>query len=169
MVKIHEGVSIFAGVGERIREAHELWHELKRLDVLKRTTLILGQMNEPPGIRAKAIFPALSIAEYFRDEKNTDVLLLIDNIFRYAQAGMEVSTLLGKLPARAGYQPTLKEEIAVVEERITSTKSGSITSVQAIYVPADDITDPAPSSTFAHLDSTVILSRERAAKGFILL
>ncbi|HCB69205.1 MAG TPA: F0F1 ATP synthase subunit beta [Persephonella sp.] len=166
MVKIHEGVSIFAGVGERIREAHELWHELKRLDVLKRTTLILGQMNEPPGIRAKAIFPALSIAEYFRDEKNTDVLLLIDNIFRYAQAGMEVSTLLGKLPARAGYQPTLKEEIAVVEERITSTKSGSITSVQAIYVPADDITDPAPSSTFAHLDSTVILSRERAAKGF---
>jgi len=166
MIKIHKGVSIFAGVGERIREAHELWHELKRLDVLSRTTLVLGQMNEPPGIRSKAIFPALSIAEYFRDEKNTDVLFLVDNIFRYAQAGMEVSTLLGKLPARAGYQPTLKEEIAMVEERIASTKTGSITSVQAIYVPADDITDPAPSSTFPHLDSVVILSRERAAKGF---
>lgn len=166
MIKIHQGVSVFAGVGERIREAHELWHELKRLDVLNKTTLVLGQMNEPPGIRARAIFPALSIAEYFRDEKNMDVLLLIDNVFRYAQAGMEVSTLLGKLPARAGYQPTLKEEIAMVEERITSTKNGSITSVQAIYVPADDITDPAPSSTFPHLDSIVILSRERAAKGF---
>jgi len=166
MIKIHEGISVFAGVGERIREAHELWHELKRLDVLNKTTLVLGQMNEPPGIRARAIFPALSIAEYFRDEKNMDVLLLIDNIFRYAQAGMEVSTLLGKLPARAGYQPTLKEEIAMVEERITSTKNGSITSVQAIYVPADDITDPAPSSTFPHLDSIVILSREREAKGF---
>lgn len=166
MIKIHKGVSIFAGVGERIREAHELWHELKRLDVLGRTTLVLGQMNEPPGIRSKAIFPALSIAEYFRDEKNIDVLFLVDNIFRYAQAGMEVSTLLGKLPARAGYQPTLKEEIAMVEERIASTKTGSITSVQAIYVPADDITDPAPSSTFPHLDSVVILSRERAAKGF---
>ncbi|GAB6072984.1 F0F1 ATP synthase subunit beta [Venenivibrio stagnispumantis] len=166
MIKIHEGISVFAGVGERIREAHELWHELKRLDVLNKTTLVLGQMNEPPGIRARAIFPALSIAEYFRDEKNMDVLLLIDNIFRYAQAGMEVSTLLGKLPARAGYQPTLKEEIAMVEERITSTKNGSITSVQAIYVPADDITDPAPSSTFPHLDSIVILSRKRAAKGF---
>ncbi len=166
MVKIHRGVSIFAGVGERIREAHELWHELKRLDVLNKTAIVLGQMNEPPGIRARAIFPALSIAEYFRDEKKSDVLLLIDNIFRYTQAGMEVSTLLGKLPGRAGYQPTLKEEIAVVEERITSTKSGSITAVQAIYVPADDITDPAPSSTFPHLDSIVILSRERAAKGF---
>ncbi|WP_457623572.1 F0F1 ATP synthase subunit beta [Persephonella sp.] len=166
MVKIHRGVSIFAGVGERIREAHELWHELKRLDVLTKTAIVLGQMNEPPGIRARAIFPALSIAEYFRDEKKSDVLLLIDNIFRYTQAGMEVSTLLGKLPGRAGYQPTLKEEIAVVEERITSTKSGSITAVQAIYVPADDITDPAPSSTFPHLDSIVILSRERAAKGF---
>lgn len=166
MIKIHKGVSIFAGVGERIREAHELWHELKRLDVLNRTTIVLGQMNEPPGIRSKAIFPALSIAEYFRDEKNIDVLFLVDNIFRYAQAGMEVSTLLGKLPARAGYQPTLKEEIAMVEERIASTKTGSITSVQAIYVPADDITDPAPSSTFPHLDSVVILSRERAAKGF---
>ncbi|HHG74220.1 MAG TPA: F0F1 ATP synthase subunit beta [Persephonella sp.] len=166
MIKIHKGVSIFAGVGERIREAHELWHELKRLDVLNRTTIVLGQMNEPPGIRSKAIFPALSIAEYFRDEKNIDVLFLVDNVFRYAQAGMEVSTLLGKLPARAGYQPTLKEEIAMVEERIASTKAGSITSVQAIYVPADDITDPAPSSTFPHLDSVVILSRERAAKGF---
>lgn len=166
MIKIHKGVSVFAGVGERIREAHELWHELRRLEVLDRTALVLGQMNEPPGIRSKAIFPALSIAEYFRDEKNTDVLFLVDNIFRYAQAGMEVSTLLGKLPAKAGYQPTLKEEIAMVEERITSTKTGSITAVQAIYVPADDITDPAPSSTFPHLDSIVILSRERAAKGF---
>lgn len=166
MIKLHRGVSIFAGVGERIREAHELWLDLKRLNVLDKTSLVLGQMNEPPGIRARAIFPALSIAEYFRDEKNMDVLLLIDNVFRYAQAGMEVSTLLGKLPARAGYQPTLKDEIAMVEERITSTAKGSITSVQAIYVPADDITDPAPSSTIPHLDSIVILSRERAAKGF---
>lgn len=166
MIQLHRGVSIFAGVGERIREAHELWLDLKRLNVLDKTSLVLGQMNEPPGIRARAIFPALSIAEYFRDEKNMDVLLLIDNVFRYAQAGMEVSTLLGKLPARAGYQPTLKDEIAMVEERITSTAKGSITSVQAIYVPADDITDPAPSSTIPHLDSIVILSRERAAKGF---
>ena len=166
VIKIHRGVSIFAGVGERIREAHELWHELKRMGVLNKTTLVLGQMNEPPGIRARAIFPALTIAEYFRDEKGLDVLFLVDNIFRYAQAGMEVSTLLGKLPARAGYQPTLKEEIAMVEERITSTKRGSITSVQAIYVPADDITDPAPSSAIPHLDSVIILSRSRAAKGF---
>ncbi|WP_457600164.1 F0F1 ATP synthase subunit beta [Hydrogenivirga sp.] len=165
VIEVHRGVSVFAGVGERIREAHELWHELKRMKVLNRTTLVLGQMNEPPGIRARAIFPALSIAEFFRDERGMDVLLLIDNIFRYAQAGMEVSTLLGKLPARAGYQPTLKEEIAMVEERITSTKRGSITSVQAIYVPADDVTDPAPSSTFPHLDSVIILSRHRAAKG----
>ncbi len=165
VIEIHRGVSVFAGVGERIREAHELWHELKRMKVLDRTTLVLGQMNEPPGIRARAIFPALSIAEFFRDERGMDVLLLIDNIFRYAQAGMEVSTLLGKLPARAGYQPTLKEEIAMVEERITSTNKGSITSVQAIYVPADDITDPAPSSTFPHLDSIIILSRQRAGKG----
>ncbi len=165
VIEVHKGVSVFAGVGERIREAHELWNELKRMNVLGRTTLVLGQMNEPPGIRARAIFPALSIAEFFRDERGMDVLLLIDNIFRYAQAGMEVSTLLGKLPARAGYQPTLKEEIAMVEERITSTKRGSITSVQAIYVPADDITDPAPSSTFPHLDSVIILSRQRAAKG----
>ena len=165
VVKVHRGISVFAGVGERIREAHELWAELKRMGVLEKTTLVLGQMNEPPGVRARAIFPALSIAEYFRDEEGMDVLLLIDNIFRYAQAGMEVSTLLGKLPARAGYQPTLKEEIAAVEERIASTKKGSITSVQAIYVPADDITDPAPSSTFPHLDSIIILSRARASKG----
>lgn len=166
VIKIHKGVSIFAGVGERIREAHELWYELKRMGVLNRTTLVLGQMNEPPGVRARAIFPALTIAEYFRDEKGMDVLFLVDNIYRYAQAGMEVSTLLGKLPARAGYQPTLKEEIAMVEERITSTKKGSITSVQAIYVPADDITDPAPASVMPHLDSVIILSRDRAAKGF---
>ncbi len=166
IVKVHKGVSVFAGVGERVREAHELWHELSRIGVLERTAIVLGQMNEPPGIRARAIFPALSIAEYFRDEKGLDVLFLVDNVFRYAQAGMEVSTLLGNLPARAGYQPTLKEEIAMVEERITSTEKGSITSVQAIYVPADDITDPAPASTFPHLDSIVILSRERASKGF---
>ena len=166
VIKVHKGVSVFAGGGERIREAHELWHELKRMGVLERTAIVLGQMNEPPGIRARTIFPALTIAEFFRDQKGMDVLLLIDNIFRYAQAGMEVSTLLGNLPARAGYQPTLKEEIAMVEERITSTKRASITSVQAVYVPADDITDPAPSSTFPHLDSIVILSRERASKGF---
>ncbi len=165
VVRIHKGVSVFAGVGERIREAHELWHELKRMGVLEKTAILLGQMNEPPGIRARAVFPALTIAEYFRDERGLDVLLLIDNIFRYAQAGMEVSTLLGKLPARAGYQPTLKEEIAMVEERIASTSHGSITSVQAVYVPADDITDPAPSSTISYLDSVIILSRERASKG----
>ena len=165
MVKVHRGISVFAGVGERIREAYELWTELERMKVSDRTVAVLGQMNEPPGIRFRAVFPALSICEYFRYEKGIDVLLLIDNIFRFAQAGMEVSTLLGKLPSRVGYQPTLKEEIALVEERITSTKKASITSVQAIYVPADDITDPAPASTFAHLDTIVILSRERAAKG----
>ncbi len=166
MIKVHRGISVFAGVGERIREAYELWGELERMGVSNRTVAVLGQMNEPPGIRFRAIFPALSICEYFRDEKGIDVLLLIDNVFRFAQAGMEVSTLLGKMPARVGYQPTLKEEIALVEERITSTRKASITSVQAIYVPADDITDPAPASTFAHLDTIVILSRERAAKGF---
>jgi len=166
MIKVHRGVSVFAGVGERIREAYELWTELERMKVEDRTVAVLGQMNEPPGVRFRAIFPALSISEYFRDMEGLDVLLLIDNIFRFAQAGMEVSTLLGKLPSRVGYQPTLKEEIASVEERITSTKKASITSVQAIYVPADDITDPAPSSTFPHLDTIVILSRQRAAKGF---
>lgn len=166
IVKIHHGLSVFAGVGERIREAHELWAELERMKLLNKTALVLGQMNEPPGLRFRAIYPALSIAEFFRDEEGTDVLLLVDNIFRFIQAGMEVSTLLGKLPAKAGYQPTLHQEVASVEERITSTHQGSITSVQAIYVPADDITDPAPASTFPHLDTIIVLSRERAAKGF---
>lgn len=166
IIAIQKGVSIFAGIGERIREAHELWHELERMDVLSKSTVILGQMNEPPGVRFRTVFPAITMAEYFRDQEGLDVLLLIDNIFRFAQAGMEVSTLLGKLPARAGYQPTLKQELAMVEERITSTAMGAITSVQAIYVPADDITDPAPASAFSHLDTAIILSRERAAKGF---
>ncbi|PIQ29075.1 F0F1 ATP synthase subunit beta [bacterium (Candidatus Blackallbacteria) CG17_big_fil_post_rev_8_21_14_2_50_48_46] len=166
IITVQKGVSIFAGIGERIREAHELWHELKRMQVLDKSTVILGQMNEPPGVRFRAVFPAIAMAEYFRDEMGTDVLLLIDNIFRFAQAGMEVSTLLGRLPARAGYQPTLKQELAMVEERITSTENASITSVQAIYVPADDITDPAPASAFSHLDTAIILSRERASKGF---
>ena len=166
MVKVHEGVSIFSGVGERIREAQELWEELDRMEIRDKTALILGQMNEPPGVRFRAVFPAISLAEYFRDEKEIDVLLLIDNIFRFAQSGMEVSTLLGKLPSQAGYQPTLKAEIAMVEERITTTKKASITSVQAVYVPADDLTDPAPASTLSHLDTIIILSRERAAMGF---
>lgn len=166
MIKVEKGISIFSGVGERIREAQELWEELGRMGIMDKTALILGQMNEPPGVRFRAVFPAISLAEYFRDEKGINVLLLIDNIFRFAQAGMEVSTLLGKLPSQAGYQSTLKEEIAMVEERITSTEKASITSVQAVYVPADDLTDPAPSSIYSHLDTTIILSRERAAKGF---
>lgn len=156
IITVQKGVSIFAGVGERIREAHELWHELERMNVLDKSTVILGQMNEPPGVRFRAVFPAIAMAEYFRDEAQTDVLLLIDNIFRFAQAGMEVSTLLGKLPARAGYQPSLRQELAMVEERITSTQKAAITSVQAIYVPADDITAPATTGRINSQPATPI-------------
>lgn len=153
------GASVFAGVGERTREGNDLYREMKESGVINKTALVFGQMNEVPGARLRVALSALTMAEYFRDEENKDVLLFIDNIFRFSQAGSEVSTLLGRLPSAVGYQPTLANEMGELQERITSTKNGSITSVQAIYVPADDITDPAPSATFAHLDSTIVLSR----------
>ena len=153
------GASIFAGVGERSREGNDLYHEMKESGVLSKTGLVFGQMNEVPGARLRVALSALTMAEYFRDEEKKDVLLFIDNIFRFSQAGLEVSTLLGRLPSAVGYQPTLATEMAELQERITSTKKGSITSVQAIFVPADDITDPAPAATFSHLDSTIVLSR----------
>lgn len=156
----HGGVSMFAGVGERSREGNDLWLEMKRSGVLKKTALVFGQMNEPPGARFRVGLSALTMAEYFRDEKGMDVLLFIDNIFRFIQAGSEVSALLGRMPSAVGYQPTLATDLAGLEERITSTKKGSITSVQAIYVPADDLTDPAPATCFTHLDATTVLSRE---------
>ena len=155
----HGGVSVFAGVGERSREGNDLYREMKESGVLNKTTLVFGQMNEPPGIRARVGLTGLSLAEYFRDEEKQDVLLFIDNIFRFTQAGSEVSTLLGRIPSAVGYQPTLATDMGELQERITSTKKGSITSVQAVYVPADDLTDPAPATTFGHLDSTVVLSR----------
>ncbi|OGE81084.1 MAG: F0F1 ATP synthase subunit beta [Candidatus Doudnabacteria bacterium RIFCSPLOWO2_02_FULL_48_8] len=155
----HGGVSVFAGVGERSREGNDLYREMKESGVLNKTTLVFGQMNEPPGIRARVGLTGLSLAEYFRDEEKQDVLLFIDNIFRFTQAGSEVSTLLGRIPSAVGYQPTLATDMGELQERITSTKQGSITSLQAVYVPADDLTDPAPATTFAHLDSTVVLSR----------
>jgi len=153
------GVSVFAGVGERTREGNDLYYEMKESDVLKNVALVFGQMNEVPGARARVALSALTMAEYFRDEEKKNVLLFIDNIFRFSQAGSEVSALLGRMPSAVGYQPTLAQEMAELQERITSTKNGSITSVQAIYVPADDITDPAPATTFSHLDSTIVLSR----------
>jgi len=153
------GASIFAGVGERSREGNDLYHEMKESGVLSKTALVFGQMNEVPGARLRVALSALTMAEYFRDEEKKDVLLFIDNIFRFSQAGLEVSTFLGRLPSAVGYQPTLATEMGELQERITSTKDGSITSVQAIYVPADDITDPAPATTFSHLDSTIVLSR----------
>jgi len=162
----HEAISVFAGVGERIREGNELYLQMKRTGVLKDAILVFGQMNEPPGSRFRAGLTALTMAEYFRDEEGRDVLLFIDNIFRYVQAGSEVSALLGRLPSAVGYQPTLATELGELEERITSTTKGAITSVQAIYVPADDLTDPAPATTFAHLDATVVLSRQLASQGF---
>lgn len=155
----HGGYSIFAGVGERTREGNDLYHEMKDSGVLDKTALVFGQMNEPPGARQRVALSALTMAEYFRDKENKDVLLFIDNIFRFTQAGSEVSALLGRIPSAVGYQPTLAEEMGKLQERITSTKNGSITSVQAVYVPADDLTDPAPATTFGHLDSTVVLSR----------
>ena len=164
-VSLHQGVSLFTGVGERIREGHELYEQMKESGVMDKTIMVFGQMNESPGIRYRAPLTALTMAEYFRDEAHKDVLFLIDNIYRFIQAGQEISTLLGRIPSRVGYQPTLSNEIAELEERIASTDEGSITSVQAIYVPADDITDPGVASVFSHLDTSVILSRSRASKG----
>ena len=161
----HGGFSVFAGVGERTREGNDLWMEMKESGVLEKAALVYGQMNEPPGARARVALSALSIAEYFRDEEGQDVLLFIDNIFRFTQAGSEVSALLGRIPSAVGYQPTLATEMGELQERITSTNKGSITSVQAIYVPADDLTDPAPATAFAHLDATTVLSRQIAELG----
>jgi len=162
----HQGISVFAGVGERTREGNELYLEMKRSGVLQDAVLLFGQMNEPPGTRFRAVLSALTMAEYFRDVEGQDVLLFIDNVFRYVQAGSEVSALLGRLPSAVGYQPTLASEMGQLQERIVSTQRGSITSVQAIYVPADDLTDPAPAATFSHLDATVVLSRTLASQGF---
>lgn len=161
----HGGYSVFAGVGERSREGNDLYYDMEKSGVLKKTALVFGQMNEPPGVRARVALSGLAMAEYFRDEKNQDVLLFIDNIFRFTQAGSEVSALLGRIPSAVGYQPTLAEEMGELQERITSTNKGSITSVQAVYVPADDLTDPAPATTFGHLDSTVVLSRSLVELG----
>ncbi len=159
IAKAHGGVSVFAGVGERTREGNDLYHEMKDAKVLDKLAMVFGQMNEPPGSRARVALTGLCMAEYFRDEQKQDVLFFIDNIFRFTQAGAEVSALLGRLPSAVGYQPTLATEMGKLQERITSTNDGSITSIQAVYVPADDLTDPAPATTFAHLDSTVVLSR----------
>ena len=161
----HEGFSVFSGVGERTREGNDLWLEMKEAGVLENTALIYGQMNEPPGARLRVGLSGVSVAEYFRDEESKDVLLFIDNIFRFAQAGSEVSALLGRMPSEVGYQPTLATEMGELQERITSTKQGSITSVQAIYVPADDLNDPAPATVFSHLDATITLSRKISEKG----
>jgi F-type H+-transporting ATPase subunit beta len=161
----HGGFSVFAGVGERTREGNDLWNEMKESGVLDKTSLVYGQMNEPPGARARVALTGLTIAENFRDEEGADVLMFIDNIFRFTQAGSEVSALLGRIPSAVGYQPTLSTEMGNLQERITSTKKGSITSVQAVYVPADDLTDPAPATTFSHLDATVVLNRSIAELG----
>ncbi len=158
----HGGVSVFTGVGERTREGNDLWREMKDSGVINKTAMVFGQMNEPPGNRLRVALTGVTMAEYFRDKKNMDVLLFIDNIFRFAQAGSEVSALLGRIPSAVGYQPTLASEIAALQERITSTKNGSITSIQAVYVPADDYTDPAPVATFAHLDASLALERSLA-------
>ncbi|MFR6257389.1 MAG: F0F1 ATP synthase subunit beta, partial [Anaerovoracaceae bacterium] len=159
IAKEHGGISVFAGVGERTREGNDLYYEMIESGVIKNTAMVFGQMNEPPGARMRVALTGLTMAEYFRDKENQDVLLFIDNIFRFTQAGSEVSALLGRVPSAVGYQPTLATEMGALQERITSTKKGSITSVQAVYVPADDLTDPAPATTFAHLDATTVLSR----------
>ncbi len=161
----HGGYSVFAGVGERTREGNDLYYEMKESGVLDKTALVFGQMNEPPGARQRVALSALTMAEYFRDQEGRDTLLFVDNIFRFTQAGSEVSALLGRIPSAVGYQPTLAEEMGQLQERITSTKKGSVTSVQAVYVPADDLTDPAPATTFGHLDSTVVLARSLAELG----
>ena len=165
IAKQHGGLSVFAGVGERTREGNDLYHEFKGAGILEKAALIYGQMNEPPGARSRVALTALAAAEYFRDEENQDVLLFIDNIFRFTQAGSEVSALLGRMPSAVGYQPTLGTDLGALQERITSTNKGSITSVQAIYVPADDLTDPAPATTFSHLDGTLVLSRQISELG----
>ena len=165
VAKQHGGLSVFAGVGERTREGNDLYNEMKESGVLAKTALVYGQMNEPPGARMRVGLSGLTMAEYFRDEEHQDVLLFIDNIFRFTQAGSEVSALLGRMPSAVGYQPTLATEMGALQERITSTKKGSITSVQAVYVPADDLTDPAPATTFAHLDATTVLSRAISSLG----
>ena len=165
VAKEHGGLSVFTGVGERTREGNDLYNEMKESGVLSNTTLVYGQMNEPPGARMRVALSGLTMAEYFRDEEKQDVLLFIDNIFRFTQAGSEVSALLGRMPSAVGYQPTLANEMGTLQERITSTKNGSITSIQAVYVPADDLTDPAPATTFAHLDATTVLSRSIASQG----
>jgi F-type H+-transporting ATPase subunit beta len=161
----HGGYSVFGGVGERTREGNDLWLEMKESGVINKAALVYGQMNEPPGARARVALTALTLAEYFRDDEGRDVLLFIDNIFRFTQANSEVSTLLGRMPSAVGYQPTLATDLGELQERITTTHKGSITSVQAIYVPADDLTDPAPATTFAHLDATTVLSRQIAELG----
>ena len=165
IAKQHGGYSVFCGVGERTREGNDLWNEMKESGVIDKAALIYGQMNEPPGARQRVALSGLTCAEYFRDEENRDVLLFVDNIFRFSQAGSEVSALLGRMPSAVGYQPTLATEMADLQERVTTTKNGSITSVQAVYVPADDLTDPAPATTFAHLDATTVLSRSLAELG----
>jgi len=171
IAKAHSGLSVFAGVGERTREGNDFYHEMKDSNVLDKVAMVYGQMNEPPGNRLRVALTGLTMAEYFRDEKDPatgkgrDVLMFIDNIYRYTLAGTEVSALLGRMPSAVGYQPTLAEEMGVLQERITSTKTGSITSIQAVYVPADDLTDPSPATTFAHLDATVVLSRNIASLG----
>ncbi|MBQ1403685.1 MAG: F0F1 ATP synthase subunit beta, partial [Lachnospiraceae bacterium] len=165
VAKAHGGISVFTGVGERTREGNDLYGEMKESGVIDKTALVYGQMNEPPGARMRVGLSGLTMAEYFRDVKNQDVLLFIDNIFRFTQAGSEVSALLGRMPSAVGYQPTLATEMGALQERITSTKRGSITSVQAVYVPADDLTDPAPATTFTHLDATTVLSRDIASQG----
>jgi F-type H+-transporting ATPase subunit beta len=164
-LSVHEGISVFAGIGERSREGLELWNDLQEGGVLKSTALVFGQMNEPPGARFRVSQAALTIAEYFRDELQRDVLLYMDNVYRFVQAGMEVSGLLGRMPSRVGYQPTLASDIGALQERIASTDHGTITSVQAVYVPADDLTDPAVAHIFLHLDSSIVLSRDMAAQG----
>jgi len=165
IAKHHGGLSVFAGVGERTREGHDLYHEFKDAGILDKAALVYGQMNEPPGARARVALTGLTIAENFRDADGQDVLLFIDNIFRFTQAGSEVSALLGRMPSAVGYQPTLGTDLGELQERITSTTKGSITSVQAVYVPADDLTDPAPATTFSHLDGTLVLSRQIAELG----
>ncbi|MDO5478582.1 MAG: F0F1 ATP synthase subunit beta [Clostridia bacterium] len=165
IAKEHGGISVFSGVGERTREGNDLYNEMKQSGVIKNTALVYGQMNEPPGARMRVALSGLTMAEYFRDTEGQDVLLFIDNIFRFTQAGSEVSALLGRMPSAVGYQPTLATEMGALQERITSTKKGSITSIQAVYVPADDLTDPAPATTFAHLDATTVLARNIASQG----
>ncbi len=168
MVGHNKGISMFCGIGERCREGQELYHDMKEAGVLKNMVMMFGQMNEPPGARFRVGHAALTMAEYFRDDEHRDVLLLIDNIFRFIQAGMEVSGLMGQMPSRLGYQPTMGTELSKLEERIANTDTGAITSIQAVYVPADDLTDPAAVHTFSHLSASIVLSRKRASEGFIL-